>query len=114
MLGSKNTFSAPSKFLPYHRGPALPLTSVNSATSVLRSAPKVSTPLCCVRRSPLRCPLRTHRKTRKPIPFLGLLHVSLDASGWGSLPATHRSSTPRANEWPLSPLESYLSRTPTP
>jgi hypothetical protein len=48
------------------------------------------------RHSPLPCPLRTHSKARKPIPFIGLIHGSLDTQGWvqGALPPMHRCFTP--------------------
>jgi hypothetical protein len=121
MLRSKITVSASSKIVPRHRGVALPLTSVNSATSVLRTASKAPTPLQCARRSPLRCPPRRQSNAHKPIPFIGLLRDSLDAPGVG-VPARHsslvhpegrRAATfpfriiSLAHPHPLTPIESH-------
>jgi hypothetical protein len=90
-----------SELDPCHRGLALPATSGNLAlgvyphpAEVLKSTSTFFPPRKNVRHSLLPCPLRARSKARKPIPFKGLLHGSLDTRGWGSLPRAHRLITP--------------------
>jgi len=100
MLRSNFTFSVFSKLDAYHPGPTIAVTSGNPAprvypdpVEVVKSTSKIFTPLNNAHHPPTPWPLHTHSKPRKPIPFKGLLHGSLDTGG-GVPPRASRLFTP--------------------